>query len=306
MSAVSDGAGPEAVAAGLPLGAALRAVRDMFRAAGLDTPDLDARVLAAHATGLDLTGLVRAAEAPVDGAAAATLREAARRRLAGEPVARILGGREFWGLWFALGPDALVPRPDTETLVETVLRHVDGLGRRGDALRIADVGVGSGAILAALLAELPAARGLGVDLSPGAIETAGGNLARHGLAGRAMLLRGDLAAALAPGRFDVVVSNPPYVPSGDIAGLMPEVAVHDPRLALDGGPDGLDAYRALVGPVAAALVPGGLAAFEIGHDQAAAVSPLMAGAGLESVAVVRDLGGNHRVLRGLKRRDAGA
>ncbi|KMO27620.1 SAM-dependent methyltransferase, partial [Methylobacterium tarhaniae] len=172
---------------------------------------------------------------------------------AGEPVARIIGAWEFWGLPFGLSSDTLVPRPDTETLVEAAL----GLGLGPDAPhRLADLGTGSGCILVALLTEWPQAVGLGIDRSPGACVTARANAARNGVADRAAFAVGDWASALS-GPFDVVVANPPYIASEVIAGLSGEVRDHDPRLALDGGADGLDAYRTILAQVPRLLAPGG-------------------------------------------------
>ncbi len=287
---------PALLADGTSLDAAFRALRDAFRAAGLDAPDLDARILVGHAAGLDLTGLVREGARPLTAAEGDALALYAARRIAREPVARILGRRAFWGHDFDLSADTLVPRPDTETLVETVLRRVDAAGRRDDALMVADIGTGTGAILAALLGEWPRGRGLATDISAGALVTARANLARLGLAPRCALVRASYAQALAPGRFDVIVSNPPYIGSAEIAGLDPEVARHDPRAALDGGADGLDAYRDLVPGAIAPLVPGGLLAVEIGATQAEAVTEIFRRAGFGEVETRPDLAGRPRVV----------
>ncbi|MBL8587805.1 MAG: HemK family protein methyltransferase, partial [Methylobacteriaceae bacterium] len=188
--------------------------------------------------------------------------------------------------------DVLDPRPDTETLVEAALAALGP--RRGEPLRLVDFGTGSGAVAAALLAELPAAFAVALDRAPAAARLARDNLRRNGLADRAAVLVGDWDAALAGG-FDLVVSNPPYIPAGDIAGLAPEVRLHDPRLALDGGPDGLDAYRRLAPAAARLLAPGGLVLFEVGAGQAPAVAALLAAAGLSPAAPARDLAGRERV-----------
>jgi release factor glutamine methyltransferase len=219
----------------------------------------------------------------------------AARRAAGEPLSRILGRREFWGLEFALSPETLDPRPDTETIVEAALAAF--AGRRGEALRIVDFGVGSGALLAALLSELPAARGVGVDLSPGAAAQARANLESLGLEARAEIRVGDWAEGL-DGPFDLIVANPPYIRSGDIAGLAREVRDHDPRLALDGGADGLDAYRALTPQIARLLAPAGRFLVEVGAGQADAVKALATAAGLADLATHRDLAGVERVVSG--------
>ena len=277
------------------IGAALRTLTARFRDAGLGTPALDARLLVMHATGLRLEVLVTAPERPLRPADAEVLEALAGRRLQGEPVARLLGRREFWGLDFDLSPSVLVPRPDTESLVEAALAWADRRGPGDAPLRIADLGTGSGCLLAALLVELPGAWGLGVDLSLEACCTARGNLARHGLLARAAVVRGDWMAALALG-FDLVVSNPPYVRRAALGALAPEVARFDPQLALDGGPDGLVAYRALIPQAAHRLRPGGLLALEVGQGQSEAVTRLAEAAGLTVADVRSDLAGVPRVV----------
>ncbi len=246
----------------------------------------------ALATRTDAIGLATRPEMPLGHDGAALLRDHVRRRLAHEPVGRILGEREFWGLTFRLSPGTLEPRPDTETLVEAALA---ALRDRGAPLRILDLGTGSGCILVALLSELPEAQGVGSDRSHDALLTARGNAERNGVGGRAHFLAGDWAAALAT-RFDLIVSNPPYIPSSEIAGLAPEVSRHDPLAALDGGPDGLDAYRAIIGELPRLLAPRAVAAIEIGHHQAAAVGALAAGRGLALCRLAQDLGSRDRVL----------
>ena len=207
-------------------------------------------------------------------------------------MARLLGWREFWGLEFALSPDTLVPRPDTETLVEAVLAVRPD---RAAPLLIADLGTGSGALLAALLSEYPRARGVGTDVSAAALAVAQANLARLSLAARARFVVSDWGGALGGG-FDVVVVNPPYIPSADIAGLDPEVRDHEPRRALDGGPDGLCAYRRIVADLPRLLAPGGTAVLELGIAQHAAVGDLALAAGLSALEIVADLGGAPRAL----------
>ena len=265
-----------------------------FRQAGLDQSDLDARLLVCAACGIDHLTLVRDPGLPL-GKASGTLAAYAARRLAREPVARILGRREFWGLPFMISPDVLDPRPDTEGLVGAVL---DALGGRRDAaLRLLDLGTGSGAILAALLHELPGATGIGVDRSPEACRVAAANLRALGLDARAGVVCGSWTKSLA-GTFDAIVSNPPYIPSREIAGLDAEVLDHDPRDALDGGADGLDAYRAILRGLRACLAPGGVGAVECGWDQGDAVAALFREAGLAGVMVYRDLAGHQRVVLG--------
>ena len=264
------------------------------------TPDLDARLLVCAACGIDHGGLIRDPDVPL-GAAAAALRAFAARRLLREPVSRILGAREFWGLPLAIDRSVLDPRADTEVLVRAVL---DGLGgRRGAALGVLDLGTGSGAILCALLHELPGACGLGVDRSLPACRAARRNLQRLDLGKRARVVCGCWGDALAA-PFDVVVANPPYIRSGDIAGLEPDVRDHDPVAALDGGLDGLDAYRAIVPRLRALLAPGGLAALECGWDQGGAVAGMMETTGLTGVAIHLDLAGHSRVVTGSVAGDA--
>lgn len=262
--------------------------------AGIDTPDLDARLLIEHALGLTREALFTKANDPVPEPDAARVLALIDRRAAHEPVGRILGHREFWTLDLALNPDTLEPRPDTETVVEAVLKAIPA----PDApLRILDLGTGTGCILLALLAELPNATGLGVDLSPNAVAASTANAARNGLAARARFQTGDWGNGLTE-RFDVVVSNPPYIPSADIATLAPEVREHDPLRALDGGPDGLDPYRIIAGQLPTLLTPGGIAALEVGQGQAADVARLLDAAGVTVTGIFRDLGGVERCVRG--------
>jgi release factor glutamine methyltransferase len=259
----------------------------------VDAPAREA-ALVLRAAGLKPTDLIAEPDAPL-GAAAADAQRYAARRAAGEPLSRIAGEREFWGLTFALSPETLDPRPETETIVEAALAAF--AARRGEALRVIEFGVGSGALLAALLTELPAAHGLGVDLSPGAAAQARANLESLGLVARSEIRVGDWGDGL-EGPFDLIVANPPYIPSGDIAGLAREVRDHDPRLALDGGADGLDAYRALAPEIARLLAPTGRFFLEVGAGQAQAVARLAAAAGLVDLATHRDLAGIERVVSG--------
>lgn len=271
---------------------ARRAVAEAFRAQDLASPSLDARVLTCTALGIDHIDLVCDPERPL-GVAAEILRGFALRRLRREPVSRIVGIREFWGLPLAIGPEVLDPRPDTEILVGAVIEAL--AAARARALRILDLGVGSGAILCGLLQSFPNAFGLGVDLSAGACATARDNLLRSGLVERAAVVCGDWTDALS-GRFDVVVSNPPYIPTAAIAGLAAEVRTHDPVLALDGGGDGLDAYREIAPRLAPHLDEGGLVAVEIGADQFAGVAAILRSAGFVAQDPVRDLAGHDRVV----------
>jgi release factor glutamine methyltransferase len=269
---------------------ARRAAADRLRAHGFDSPDLDARLLVGHALRLDHAALTAQVARRLTGAEAAALDAILARRLAHEPVARILGAKEFWSLPLRITPDVLVPRPETETVVEAVL----AVAERGRPLRIADLGVGSGAILLALLSELPAAFGVGTDRDARALGVARDNARRLGLAARAGFVACDFGTGLAGG-CDVVVSNPPYIPTQDIATLAPDVRDHDPRAALDGGPDGLAAYRAIAADATRLLAAGGWLAVEIGVGQEEAVSALLAAHGLAG-APQRDLAGHPRVL----------
>jgi release factor glutamine methyltransferase len=217
----------------------------------------------------------------------------AQRRLEREPVARIVGTKEFWGLPLTLNADTLVPRPETETVVEAALAALGDERRR--ALRIADLDTGSGALLLALLSELPAAHGLGTDISLSALGRARSNAAALGLGARASFVACDHGAAL-DGGFDLVVANPPYVRSTDIAGLQPEVRDFDPRRALDGGPDGLSAYRMIVADARRMLAPYGVLVLELGAGQLAAVTALTVAAGLAPGACQSDLSGVPRAL----------
>ena len=286
--------------AGQTVDTARRTLTARFKAAAVDSAELDARMLVGAALGLDLTGLIAAAARPVTPDESIRLEDFARRRLAAEPVARILGFKEFWGLPLQLSAATLVPRPDTETVVELALE----LGRAErpprPRLRIADIGTGSGAILLALLSELPEACGVGTDISPAALQTARSNAARLGFTPRAAFIACDYAAALS-GTFDLIVSNPPYIRSVEIAGLDREVRQYDPPAALDGGADGLDAYRALIPQAAGLLAPGGTLIVEAGCGQSGPISELMTASGLTSERPLKaDLAGIPRAVAGRK------
>jgi release factor glutamine methyltransferase len=271
---------------------ALRSLRQILAEAGLETAALDARLLVLAALRIPAAELIARPDLPLAPPEAETLAAFARRRLAHEPVARIAGEREFWGLPFALSPETLVPRPDTETLVETALGLVPD---RRAPLRIADLGTGSGCLLVALLHERPEATGLGVDLSFGALVTARRNAQANGVGARAHFALSRWADGVA-GPFDLVVSNPPYIASPVIPGLDPEVREHDPLLALDGGPDGLEPYRIILGEAGRLLAPGGLLVVEIGYDQAQAVKGLAEAHALEILTIAHDLSGNPRCV----------
>ncbi len=246
-----------------------------FAKAGLDTPPLDARRLVVGCLRLSPADLLRAPERAISPDERRQLESAAARRLAREPVSRILGERAFHGLDFEIGPATLDPRPDTETLVDGALGLIEqGLVPGGDSPRILDIGTGSGAILIALLHRLPAATGLAIDISDAALAIAARNARRHGVADRAMFRRSSWLETVEE-EFDLVVSNPPYIPTRNIAALEPEVAAYDPSAALDGGPDGLDPYRAIAAQCPRVLAPAGWLAVEVGLGQAEDVSILL-------------------------------
>jgi release factor glutamine methyltransferase len=244
------------------------------------------------ACGMSPAAMIAEPEQPL-GAAARKLTNFAARRAAGEPLSRIVGSREFWSLALAISPDVLDPRPETETVVEVAVAMFRE--RRMDALRILDLGVGSGALLCALLAEFANARGIGVDVSAPAAKVARGNIEACGLSRRAQIRLTDWTNDLV-GPFDLIVSNPPYIRSADIEGLSPEVRDFDPRLALDGGSDGLDAYRAIVPKSASLLAAGGWLLLEIGAGQAVDVVAIASSAGFLECTVHRDIAGLERVV----------
>lgn len=280
---------------GLSRRAALRRSAARLEAAGLAEAAGDARFLLLGLLRLEMRDLLLHGDAPLTTDEAAALDGALERRIAGEPVARILGVWEFWGLPFRLAPETLVPRPDTETLVEVALAAAPD---RTAPLRCLDLGTGSGCILVALLSERPGAFGVGLDRAPAALRIARYNAAANGVGGRAAFVAGDWCDPLG-GPFDLIVSNPPYIVRDVIPTLQPEVSAHDPVSALDGGPDGLDAYRRILAGVRAGalLAPGGTLAVEIGYDQGPAVRSLALAAGFLDRGLARDLAGHDRVLR---------
>ncbi len=281
----------------LTIAAVRRDLGRRFREAGIDSPELDARLLVGAALGLDLTALVAQSQAILPRDAATQIAALAERRLAGEPVARILGEKEFWGLRFKLSPDTLVPRPDTETVVAAALDFARAMGPTKRP-RILDIGTGSGIILLALLSELADASGIGTDIAPGALMTAKQNAEALGITDRVEFAVSDYFSTVA-GTFDVIVSNPPYIRTADIESLAKEIRSHEPYCALDGGVDGLAAYRTLCVQSPAHLSPGGALIVEVGHDQAEAVAGLMQAAGLDVVKPFRrDLAGIPRVVEG--------
>jgi release factor glutamine methyltransferase len=280
----------------LTLVQAWTAARKRLEAVGIDSPVIDARLLveaAAEATRVDI---IADPHRLLSDDQEQTLEAYVARRERREPVSHILGRKGFWKIMVGVTRDVLTPRPDTETLVDLALKTFP----EGRVFNILDLGVGSGAILLAILAERPGAKGLGVDVSEEALAVARENAANLGLAGRVALLRGDWTQGLAEASFDLVVSNPPYIPTQDIEGLQPEVSRYEPRLALDGGPDGLDAYRILVPEILRVVKPGGRFLVEIGFDQAEAVQALFKSAGAKEIVTIKDLANKDRVIMGVR------
>ena len=267
-----------------------------LEAAGVDGPVIDARLLVEAAAGATRTDIIADPHRVLSDAQETALEDYIARRERREPVSHILGRKGFWKIMLSVTPHVLTPRPDTETVVERVLRDFP----EGRAFTVLDLGVGSGAILLSILAERPAAKGLGVDASEDALAVARENAANLGLESRTALLRGDWTRGLGDAGFDLVVSNPPYIPTGVIDTLDPEVRDHEPRLALDGGADGLNAYRLLAPQILRVLKPGGRFAVEIGYDQSAAVEALFREAGAVQVTTAKDLAERDRVVQGVK------
>ncbi|KKB83852.1 hypothetical protein VW29_13050 [Devosia limi DSM 17137] len=273
------------------MGGLWRQWRDVLSRLGFANAALDAKWLAAAALGLSNLEMVTRETEPVDDAAALRLAEMVQRRMGGESVGRIIGEREFYGLPFRLNAATLEPRPDTELLVDLALKAI------GPGQRMLDLGTGTGCIPIAILANEPDVSALAVDLSGEALVAARENAVRNGVAERLQLLEGSWFEPLVEGeRFDLIVSNPPYIESAVIETLAPEVRVHDPRLALDGGPDGLAPYRSIAAEAGRWLKPGGQLMVEIGHDQGASVSKVLAAAGLAGITVHCDLAGLDRVV----------
>lgn len=261
------------------LGAATRRLAE----AGIESPRREARILLARILGISSNSLLTTPPR-VNAADAVRYEALIERRLSREPLAYIIGEREFWSLPFKVGPGVLIPRPETETLIEQLRTSFPD---PNTPLSILDLGTGSGCLLVAALHEYPRAHGMGVDVSSRALKFAAENLGKHGLAKRGRLEENDFSRIT--GRFDVILSNPPYVPSGEIAGLERDVRDFEPKAALDGGPDGLSAYRLLAGLLPNLLAKGGIAFLEIGQGQETGVSALMEAAGLKIGGIVRDL-----------------
>jgi release factor glutamine methyltransferase len=294
-----------AAAAGITLPAKRQALTETLRQAGIDSPDADARMLIGHALGLDRTALMTTGDRVLRADEIAAIDALAARRLKHEPVSRILGRKEFWSLSLDVSGAVLVPRPETETIVEAALdfvvrggKNLKNLGLKNsrlERLRILDIGTGSGALLLALLTELTNATGIATDISPAAIEVARANAERLGVAKRCGFVVCNIAAGVT-GPFDLIVSNPPYIAHAEIATLDPDVRDYDPALALDGGRDGLDAYRAIATQAPQLLAPGGRLIVELGAGQEQAVSALFTKSGLTVKAARPDLAGVPRAL----------
>jgi release factor glutamine methyltransferase len=273
----------------------LRLARTRLAASGAIDAQFDGRTIVEHLTGTTRLDALTRPDTPIDADTADKVMRAIDRRAAGEPVHRILGAREFYGLRLALSPDTLEPRPDTEALVELALPHAQATASATGHCRILDLGTGTGAIALALLSAVPQAHAVLTDVSPGALATAAANAEALGLRDRAEPLQSDWFAAVS-GLFDLIVSNPPYIPTGEIAGLEPDVRDHDPHRALDGGADGLEPYRIIAARASSHLAPGGHVAVEIGAGQKADVVDLFDAAGFALAASRHDLGGHERAL----------
>ena len=263
-----------------------------LKAAGIDSPSIDARLLLEASTGAGRVDILTDPYRVVDADKIAALDAMIERRLKREPVSRILGKKGFWKIMLNVTPDVLSPRPDTETLLDVIVRAF----APQRAFDFIDLGTGSGAILLATLMERAGARGVGTDISTEAIAVARENAANLDLDGRCDFLRTEWAAGFGDASFDLVLSNPPYIPTDHIAGLDPEVRDHDPHLALDGGPDGLQAYRDLAPEIRRILKPLGVFAVEIGWDQGPQVKALFEEAGFTDVKIIKDLGDRDRVV----------
>jgi release factor glutamine methyltransferase len=279
----------------MKLAALLAEARASLAASGIDDPNLDARLIVEHFSATTQVDAIGRPDIPVGAEAVDSIRWAIARRAAGEPVHRILGFREFYGLRLNLSSETLEPRPDTETLVDAVLPHLRQLAATVGACRILDLGTGTGAIALALLAEVPEATAVGADISADALATANRNAKENGLSGRFQTVQSDWFEKIS-GSFHVIVANPPYIPSEELKTLQDEVRNFDPARALDGGADGLDAYRMIAAQAKVYLKAAGRLAVEIGHTQREAVRRLFEAAGFRIVEARKDLAGRDRVL----------
>jgi release factor glutamine methyltransferase len=283
---------PRDAAADATVASSLAEAAKLLAAAAIEEPRREARLLLAAALAVDSAVVLSHPDRVLGRSERARLAGLLARRAAREPTARVLGRREFWSLDFALAPETLVPRPDSETLIEAALANISD---RSAALRLLDFGTGTGCLLLALLSELPASTGIGIDLVPNAAVMARRNAAALGLAGRSRFIAGSWGTAIT-GSFDAIVANPPYIESEAIAGLAPEVAQYDPRIALDGGIDGLESYRALAPDLARLLNKTAVAVVELGAAQAEPVAVIMRQAGLVIEQICHDLAGIERCL----------
>lgn len=277
------------------LAEALANVRRALTEGGIEDAAREARLLVGGLLKLEPTTLIAGGDRGLTVAEQRAIEVGIERRLNREPVFRILGARPFFGLTLSLSPDTLEPRPDTEILVERLIPLAEKIVSDSGGCRMLDLGTGTGAICLALVDAVPGVVGVGTDISPGALETASANAHLNGLAERFVAIESDWFSAV-DGTFDIIVSNPPYIPSVVVDGLADEVRRFDPRRALDGGSDGLDAYRAIANAAAEYLAPAGIIGFEIGYDQKETVTDLMNSKGFRLVEAARDLGGNDRVL----------
>ncbi|MBF0480810.1 MAG: peptide chain release factor N(5)-glutamine methyltransferase [Desulfovibrionaceae bacterium] len=259
---------------------------------GVDSPRLSAQLLAAFALGMDRMRLFLDLDRPLGDAELDLIRPLIARRGRGEPVAMIVGEKEFFCRPFAVCSETLTPRPETELLIEIVLERVG----RAAAIRFADLGAGSGVLAVTVACELAGAAGVAVDVSPGALAAARANAERHGVASRIEFVLGDFGDVLAGGGYDVILTNPPYVSEAEYAGLSREVRDFESKSALVPGASGLEAYRSIAPAAYAALSPGGFVAAEIGWTQGEAVSGIFGAAGFESIRVRKDLAGLDRVV----------
>lgn len=280
----------------LTLVKAWNAAKDRLKNVQIDQPAIDARLLLEVAADVTRADIITDPYRVLTDAQMATLDDFLNRRARREPVSHIIGRKGFWKILLQVNKNVLTPRPETEVIVDEVLKAFP----ESMPFNMLDLGVGSGTILLAVLAERPAAKGLGIDVSEEALAVARENAANLDLAGRVALLRGDWTSGLGDESFDLVVSNPPYIATHVIETLEPEVRDHEPRLALDGGADGLDAYRILAGEILRVLKPGAMFAVEIGYDQSADVEALFKAAGAQNVKTIKDLSTHDRVVTGTK------
>jgi release factor glutamine methyltransferase len=280
---------------GVSVSEALHHLAQSFRAVGIEEPEADARVLVGHALHLDRARLIAQSDRILEAREVTVISALAARRMRREPVSRILGQKEFWSIPISVTPEVLVPRPETETVVEASLDFIIRSGLRLEKLRLLDIGTGSGALLLALLKELPGAAGTGTDVSSVALDVARANAAHCGLESRCNFVVCDIATGI-DGPFDLIVSNPPYVAHDEIVTLAPEVRDYDPRVALDGGQDGLDVYRSIAHDAKRILAQGGRLFVELGAGQDEQVCALFTKAGLSPGTPRKDLAGIPRVL----------